>query len=281
MRILAPVLGASWTAELRVAIASIAMLGYMAATRQAMQFRIHWKPYLVLGVLNSALPATLYAWAALALPAGYSAILNATTPLWGALIGAAALGDRLTPRKCCGLIIGIIGVAFLVRLGPARFSPPFLLAAVACIVATLCYALASAYAKKKATGIAPAKMATGSQFAAALILLPALPLSPVRGEVTPFIVAIMLVLALLCTAVAYFLYFRLITDIGPVRALTVTFLIPLFALIWGAVFLHEEVNLNTLAGCGLVVWATWLVAFGAPAAGKAAAGPDQLPRLDK
>lgn len=78
-------------------------------------------------------------------------------------------------------------------------------------------------------------------------------------------------LALLCSAVAYFIYFRLIADLGPTKALTVTFLIPLFALVWGGVFLDEAINLNTLIGCALVVLATWLVLFpGKSRAGKIA-----------
>jgi len=261
MRIVAPVLGALWTAEVRVAVAGIAMLGFMLLTGRAMQFRVHWKQYLVLGTLNSAMPFALFSYAALTLPAGYSAILNATSPLWGALVGAAVLGETLTARKVAGMVTGVAGVAFLVRLGPAEFSPQVLLSALACVAAALCYGIAGAYSKKKSSGIAPPMMATGSQLGAALVLLPFLPLSPIRGEVTPFVMMIALMLALLCSAVAYFIYFRLIADVGPTKALTVTFLIPLFALVWGAVFLHEEINFNTLVGCALVVLATWLVVF--------------------
>lgn len=261
MRILAPVLGALWTAEVRVALAGIAMLLLLAATGRAMHFRTNWRPYLILGIFNSAVPFALYSYAALTLPAGYSAILNATSPLWGALVGAAVLGETLTARKLGGLACGIAGVVFLVRLGPAQFTPQLLLAACACIGAALCYALAGAYSKKKAAGIAPPLMATGSQLGAALVLLPFLPLAPVRGEITPFIVLIAALLALLCSAVAYFIYFRLIADVGPTNALTVTFLIPLFAMIWGVLFLNEAVSFNTLAGGALVVLATWLVAF--------------------
>ncbi|RZI43409.1 EamA/RhaT family transporter [Herbaspirillum sp. HC18] len=269
MRIVAPVLGALWTAEVRVAIAGVAMLIFMQATKRAMHFRSNWPHYLVLGTLNSALPFALYSWAALTLPAGYSAILNATSPLWGALVGAAVLGETLTPRKIAGLATGVAGVAFLVRLGPAEFSPQVMLAALACVAAALCYGIAGAYSKKKSSGIAPPLMATGSQLGAALVLLPFLPLSPIRGEVTPFVMMIAAMLALLCSAVAYFIYFRLIADIGPTKALTVTFLIPLFAMVWGALFLHETINLNTLIGCALVVLATWLVVFQpAPAVAK-------------
>jgi len=261
MRIAAPVLGALWTAEIRVAVAGLAMLGFMLLTHRPMQFRTNWKQYLVLGTMNSALPFALFSYAALTLPAGYSAILNATSPLWGALVGAAVLGETLTPRKIAGLVTGVVGVAFLVRLGPAQFSPEVLLAALACVSAALCYGIAGAYSKKKSSGIAPPLMATGSQLGAALVLLPFLPLSPIRGEVTPFVMLITLLLALLCSAVAYFIYFRLIADIGPTKALTVTFLIPLFALVWGTLFLGEAVNLNTVIGCGMVVLATWLVVF--------------------
>jgi len=272
MRIIAPVLGALWTAEVRVALAGVAMLAFMAATGRAMQFGTNWKQYLVVGTLNSALPFALFSFAALTLPAGYSAIVNATSPLWGALIGAAVLGEKLTSRKIAGLVIGVVGVAFLVRLGPAQFSQEVLIAAFACVGAAMCYGIAGAYSKKASLSIAPPLMATGSQLGAALVLLPFLPLSPVRSEITPLIALTACALALLCSAVAYFIYFRLIADLGPTKALTVTFLIPLFALLWGALFLNESINANTLIGCALVVLATWLVVFqGSPATVKSAA----------
>jgi drug/metabolite transporter (DMT)-like permease len=261
MRILAPVLGPLWTAEIRVAVAGAAMLLLMMVMRREMRFGSNWKQYLVLGALNSALPFALFSYAALTLPAGYSAIVNATSPLWGALVGALVLGEKLTTRKTAGLFIGIAGVAFLVRLGPAQFTPQVLTAALACIGAAICYAIGGAYSKKKSAGIAPPLMATGSQLGAALVLLPFLPLAPMRGEITPFIAVIACALALLCSAVAYFIYFRLLADVGPTKALTVTFLIPLFALAWGALFLGETINLNTLIGCSLVVLATWMVVF--------------------
>ncbi|WP_334187752.1 DMT family transporter [Noviherbaspirillum sp.] len=271
LRIVAPALGPLWTAESRVAIAGAAMLLFILAGGRSMHFGTSWRQYLILGTLNSALPFALFSYAALTLPAGYSAILNATSPLWGALVGAAVLGETLTARKITGLLIGIAGVAFLVRLGPAQFSPQVMVAAAACVLAALCYGIAGAYSKKASSGIAPPQMATGSQLGAALVLLPFLPLSPIRGEVTPMVIMIALVLALLCSAVAYFIYFRLIADLGPTKALTVTFLIPLFALIWGALFLGEAVTLNMLIGCAMVVLATWLVVFQPATAPKAVA----------
>ena len=261
MRILAPVLGVLWTVEARVGLAGLALLTYLAFTGQKMFFSTHWRQYLVLGLLNSAIPFVLFTFAALTIPAGYSAIINATSPLWGALIGALVLHETLTARKIGGLIIGVAGVAFLVRLGPVDVTLEVALAAGACASAALCYAIAGVFSKKAAQTLSSAQMATGSQLFAALVILPLLPLAPVTGPVTPFILLIAAALALLCSAVAYFIYFRLMVDIGPTKALTVTFLVPLFAVLWGAVFLGEHVTLTMLAGCAMVVAATWLVVF--------------------
>jgi len=261
IRMLAPAAGPLWTAELRVGIAAVAMLAGMALARRAMEFGKNWHHYMIIGLFNSALPFALFAYAALTLPAGYSAIVNATTPLWGALIGALILGERLTARKIGGLAVGIAGVAFLVRLGPVQFSAKVVLAVLACVGAAVCYGLAGTYSKKKSIGIAPNMMATGSQAASALLILPFLPLSPMRGTLTPSLLLVACALALLCTAIAYLLFFRLIVDLGPTKALTVTFLIPLFALLWGALFLHETITASMLTGCALVVMAMWLVVF--------------------
>jgi drug/metabolite transporter (DMT)-like permease len=261
MRVLAPAFGVAWTAELRCAIAGLAMLAYMIATGQEMQARTHWKSYFMLGIFSSALPACLFVYAALTLPSGYSAILNATSALWGTLIGAFVLDEKLTGRKIAGLLLGIMGVALVVRLGPIAFTVDVLIAALACIAAAVCYGIATTYTKKKSVAIPAPLMATGSQLAAALVVLPLLPFSPAPVQITPWLVLIMLALALLCSGLAYFIYFRLIVDVGPAKALTVTFLIPVFALVWGWLFLHETINLNALIGCGMVVLATWLVVF--------------------
>jgi len=259
MRVVAPVLGAVWTAEVRVTLAGIALLLLMLVTKRAMQFGQHWRAYLVLGLVNSALPFALYSYAALTIPAGYSAIVNATSPLWGALMGRVFLGEQLTIRKMLGMAVGVAGVALLVRLGPVAWSHELLLAVLACVGATVCYALAGIYSKKVSGQLSAMQMATGSQCGASIVLLPLLSVAPVQGEITSTIMIVAAALALLCSAVAYLIYFRLMADVGPTKALTVTFLIPLFALLWGFVFLHETITLSTLAGCVGVVLATWLV----------------------
>ncbi|NDI85373.1 DMT family transporter [Undibacterium crateris] len=262
MRVIAPVLGALWTAELRVAIAGLALSGWMLLTGKPQNWRQNWKSFLVLGAINSALPFAMYAYAAQHMPAGYSAIMNATTPLWGAVMGALFLSEAFTVRKLAGLLVGVLGVALLVKLGPVVWSTELMLALLACSGATVCYALAGVYTKKLSVNVNPLLMATASQLGAAFVLLPFLPLVPVQGEITTTVMALAVALALLCSAVAYLLYFRLIQDIGPTKALTVTFLIPLFALLWGAIFLGEHLTWSMAAGCAGVVLATWLVVSG-------------------
>lgn len=261
LRIVAPAFGTFWTAELRVAIAGAAMLLFLLATRRGLAVRAHWRDYLVLGLFNSALPFSLYAFAAVTLPAGYLAIVNATSPLWGVLVGAAMLGETPTPRKLAGLAAGVAGVVLLVRLGPAPVTPRLLVASAAGVGAAVSYAFAGALSKKATQRLSPLSMATGSQLGAAVCLLPfALPSAPPAAPGSTVIGAL-LGLALVCTSVAYVLYFKLIATVGPTRALTVTFLIPLFALFWAALLLHEPVTVNMLAGCAMVAVATWLVTF--------------------
>jgi drug/metabolite transporter (DMT)-like permease len=260
MRILAPVLGAVWTAELRVLIAGAAMLLFMLVAGRPMDFRANWKSYLMLGLFNSALPFVLYAYAAFTLPVGYLAIVNATAPLWGALLGLLVLREQLGPRKIGGLLLGVAGVGLLVRLGPVQVTPQVLLAVAACAGAALCYGIASVWSKKASIAIAPTMQATGSQLAAALMLLPFVPFAPVPGMPTTATVVAIATLALLCTAVAYFIFFRLLAEIGT-RALSVTFLIPVSAMAWGALFLDETITLHAAIGCALVMVATWLVIF--------------------
>lgn len=272
MRILSPVLGALWTTEIRIALAAVTLILLMLFTQRALNVREHWKHYLVIGIFNSAVPFPLFAYAALTIPAGYSAIMNATTPLWGALLAVAVFRERLTARKTLGLLTGIVGVAFLVRLGPVELTLRTVLAVGACLLAALCYAIAGTYSKKKSGAVPAPLMATGSQAAAAILLLPFAVSTPITGTVTPLIVLCAAGLALLCTALAYLLYFRLIADIGATRALTVTFLIPMFAILWGVLFLHEQVTLSMLFGCALVIAAMYLVVFQAkPAAAAKAA----------
>jgi drug/metabolite transporter (DMT)-like permease len=265
--VLVPALGPVVTASARVLIAGAALLAYCRATGFDTELRAHWREYLVIGIVNSAIPFVLFAFAALYIPASYSAILNAAAPLFGALLAPVFLGERLTTRKLAGLAAGIGVVVLVSNAGPLAAEPQFGAAVAACLVAALCYAAAGIHMKRRAGGTAPLAVAAWSQLFAGLALLPLAPLVPPAGEITPAIVAHMLALALLCSAVAYLLHYRLIADVGPSRALTVTFLIPVFGMLWGALFLGEAISSPMLAGCALIVGGTAMV-LRPPAAGR-------------
>ena len=252
-------IGPLWLTELRVGIAAIAMLIYARATGFALSPRLNWQPYLVLGVLNTALPWGLYAWSGKHIGASYMAILNAAAPWFAAICGAIWLGEKLSWRKLLGLALGMLGVALLVGFGPIAVSPEVLLAVLACISATACYALAGVYVKKRAGKIAPRALTVGSLIAASLVVMPFLPAPPAAAAFTWQVTLAVLGISLVCSAAAYLIYFRLIANIGPTRTFTVTFLIPVFGTLWGALFLGEPVGLSTLAGGAVIVIATALV----------------------
>jgi len=259
MRTLAPVLGPVLTADSRVMIAGIALVAWFRITGFDAGLRRHWRHFLVIGVLNSALPFLLFAFAAVHLPASYSAILNAAAPLFSVLLSALWLDERLTAPRIAGLAAGVGGVALVTRAGPVVPDAQFGWAVAACLAGALCYALAGIYIKRRAAGVKPMAIAGWSQVFAAAALLPLTPFAPAPGVVTGTVVVNVLGLALLCSAAAYLLYYRLIADLGPSRAMSVTFLIPLFGMTWSALLLDETITLPMLAGCALIVGGTLLV----------------------
>ena len=229
---------------------------------------------MALGVVNSAIPFVMYSLAARVLPANYSAIFNATTPMMGVLIGALFFGERLTLNKALGVLAGIAGVTVLTGAGPVALTPQVVFGAVACLIATACYGLASFLTRAWITGkggLDSKLVALGSQFGAACAMLPVFAYSwlteaQIPVFQVPFNVCLSLLgLGLLCTAFAYILYFQLIADIGPVRSLTVTFLIPLFGALWGVLLLGEHLTSAHLLGGVLIGAAIWLVLRPAPA----------------
>jgi drug/metabolite transporter (DMT)-like permease len=259
IRVLAPALGPILTAASRVLIAGTVLVLYCRAAGHSADLHRYWRQYAVIGVVNSSLPFVLYAFAALHIPASYSVILNSTTPLFTALLAVPFLGERLTWAKIAGLVAGAVGVALVSRAGPVVPDLWFGAAVAACLGATLCYAVSSIYMKKHAAGAKPLAIAGWSQVFAGLVLLPVLPFAPPPGPITPLIVANVLGLALVCSSIAYVLYYRLIADVGPTRALTVAFLMPAFGMLWGALLLAETITWPMIAGCALIVGGTGAV----------------------
>ncbi|MFH1143297.1 MAG: DMT family transporter [Candidatus Eisenbacteria bacterium] len=256
IRLLAPAIGVMMTVESRVAIAGAALILYCRLSGVPVGWRRNGKHYLAIGVINSAAPFLLYAFAALHLPASYSVILNSSAPLFGAVFAAAWLGETLTVRKILALLLGAAGVALVARAGPVAFTPLTALAFGACMLAAACYGLAGVYVKKMAAGAPPPAIAGASHVAAAAVLLAPTLVFRHEAVVTPALAGNVLTLALLCSAIAYLLYFRLIADIGPTKSLTVTFLMPAFGMVWGAIFLHEAITPAMIAGCALILLGT-------------------------
>ena len=256
MRFGAKELGVFATSGLRVAIAALFLLPIVLLRGHGPSLRQHWKLTFFVGILNSAIPFACFSFALLSISTGLSSILNATTPLFGAFIAWLWLKDRPTGSRAVGLLIGFAGVAML-AWNKASFTPdasgnstgwPVL----ACLLATLCYGISASFTKRYMAGLPSLVSATGSQLGAAIGLVPLAwwfwPQHAVSLSAWLSVVA----LGVLCTGVAYILYFRLIERAGPARALSVTFTIPVFALLYGVLLLDEVVT-SWMLVCGLVI----------------------------
>ncbi len=264
IRIAVPVFGPTALVVGRVLVAALILATYARLRRHPLRLGERWRAYLVLGLINAALPFVLVAIAELSIPASLAAMLNATTPLWGAMAAAWWLGDRLTLRKGLGLSGGVVGVAVVVGWAPLPLTGPALLGVTLMVLATLCYGLGGVYTRKAFAGVAPLELAVGQQFVASILLLPAVFAFPPVALPTLEAIIALLVLAVGGTAIAYLLYFWLIERVGPTATLSVTFLIPVFGIIWSALILGEPLGLGQLVGLGLVLFSLTLAA-GTPA----------------
>ena len=262
IRIGAPEFGAIPLAGLRVIGAALVLMPLLMLRGEVRSLIRHWKAILLVGVTNSALPFMCFSYAALTITAGLSAIFNAASPLFGAAIAWLWLRDRLTPPRMLGLLIGFLGVAGLAysraSLKAGADDTGAMLAVLACVVATVSYGFSANFTKRYLTGVPPMAVAAGSQLGAALVLIvPTIALWPSTAPGAAAWTNLAL-LAVVCTGVAYILYFRLIAHVGPANAITVTFLIPAFAVVWGAIFLGETLTLQMIVGCAVILLGTSL-----------------------
>jgi drug/metabolite transporter (DMT)-like permease len=254
-RISAPVLGPAILVECRVSLAMLLLLLVAWVMRKPLNARTHWRHYLMLGVFNTAIPFLLFAYAAQTLSAAEMSILNATSPIWGAVIGVIWKRHTITKRSMLGLGLGIIGVALVVGLDRVSTQPGAGSAIAAGLLAALCFGLATNYAKT-AKHVDSFSNAHGSMWAAALFIAPAMPFASPYASPSVGVILAVLAVGLVCTGLALLLYFRLIRDIGATSALTVTFLIPVFGIMWGHLFLHEVITVGMIIGAGIVLFGT-------------------------
>jgi drug/metabolite transporter (DMT)-like permease len=258
MRLGAAEFGPVALSAVRVAGAALVLLPLLRWRGQVGELRRHWRSIFVVGITNSALPFLCFSYAALSISAGLSSIFNASSPLFGAVIGWLWLKDRPGAARVAGLVIGFAGVLGLAWEKASFKAGGSGWAIVACLAAALMYGLSANYTKRRLQGVAPLAVAAGSQLAAALVLaLPALWWWPATMP-SARAWSMVALLALLCTGVAYLMYFRLIAHVGPANAIAVTFLIPAFAVLWGGLFLAESPSTAMVVGCAVILLGTAL-----------------------
>ena len=259
IRVAVTALGPFVLVALRVGLAALVLTLFAAVTRRALKLRGKWGPLLFLGFANTAVPFSLISASEVHLTASLAAILNSTTVLFTALVAAVWLGDPLTPKKIVGVLLGIFGVAALVGWDPLPLTPAVLLSVAAVLGASLCYGVGGVYTKRTFSGVPPLTLAVGQQTAAAAVMIP-VAATDLPNE-APSVAAALCVLglAVLSTAVAYLLFFYLITNAGPTATSTVTLIVPVVGLIFGVLFLGEPVGVGTVVGLGVILFSVVLI----------------------
>ncbi len=263
MRISTPEFGPVALVAVRVTCAAVVMLPLLASSRALVEaVRQHWRPLALMGLVNTAIPFCLFAYSTLALPAGFSAVLNATAALWGPIIGWKFFGTRITQRATLGFGIGFVGVVVMVSDKLLRTEVTELDAVVwsvlACLLATACYGFSANYSRERFANVPSLAVAGGSQLFAAAALIPVGAVSWPATIPSTQAWACAVVLGLVCTAIAYLLYFRLLGRLGAPKSITVTLLIPVFGVLLGIVFLDERLTITAIGGACLVVAGTAL-----------------------
>lgn len=258
MRVATPEFGPVPLIAVRVAIAALVLTPMLAARGGLRELRGNALPLLVIGVISAALPFSFLAFATLSLTAGFTSILNATAPFFAAIVAYLWLGDRLSRLRVMGLVIGFGGVLILVWGRASIKGDGAMLAMASGIAAALCYGIAANYTKVRLSHIGPLATATGCQIGAAICWLPLAVLRVPRAMPSPRAWLMVAALGVFCTAMAYILYFRLIARLGPARAVTVTFLVPAFGMLWGRLFLKEGVTWQMIVGTAVILVGTSL-----------------------
>ena len=258
LRIASPVLGPYVLTALRLGLAALTLAIIMRLVRHHWPLP-HWRELLVLAILSVAVPFLLFSWSALYLPAGYSALLNSTGILFGTFWAAWMKEDTLTPRKLLGCLLGVIGVGLIVKLGPVPLTPSVLLAVLGCITAAACFGISTTFMKRSLSRMQPLQVAAGIHGLAFVTLLPAALWSLPQARFTPGVLAIVALLGVVTSGLAYWAHLRIMAHVSPVAAMTPMFMVPLFGVAWGHVFLGEPLSSGTYIGGTMILLASALV----------------------
>lgn len=252
MRIAVPDIGPFPVAASRVALGAVVLWIFVTFTRKKLEWKSNWKHYFMVGVFNLAVPMFGFSYAAKSLPSAYSAIMNATVPFWTALIATFIYGDPITRRTGFGIFLGLLGVAWISRAGSLRLGSEQAIAFLACLIASMSYAFTANYVKRNAATVSPVKLTTGGMLIASALLIPAgLYFLPDHWP-APVTWFAMFTLSIVCTAIAFLIFYDLVQKIGMNRAVLVTFLIPVFGALWAVVFLKENLHVSMIIGAALI-----------------------------
>lgn len=258
IRIASPVLGPNVLAILRVGAATITL----AILMRALQHRWpvgHWKELAFIGALSVAAPFSLFAWAALNLPAGYSALLNSTAVIFGVFASAWLKEDTLTARKLVGCGFGFAGVALIVSLGPVEPSAKVIISALAGVAASACYGISTPLMKRALSRMQPLQIAAGIHAMAMLMLLPGAAWTLPQAHFTAPALAAVAVMGVVTSGLAYWAHMRILAQVTPIAAMSPIFMVPLFGVAWGHLVLGEQLGTGIFAGGALVLVASALI----------------------
>ncbi|MFK7863063.1 MAG: DMT family transporter [Pseudohongiellaceae bacterium] len=255
LRIAAPVLGPVFLIEMRVVSALIVLLPICFAMGKHVEVIQNWRSILLVSVTNMTIPFCLLAFASLSIGAGFASVLNSTVPFFAAIIGYVFWSQRMTRLAVVGLFVGFFGVIVLV-IDPNSDSPlqDNGLAIFAGITAAFFYGTAVNLTVHKLKGVSGISITVGSLFFSSLCLLPfAIQFIPSQTPAAPIWFSV-IALGVLCTGIAFLMFYRLIGRIGSHNAISSTFMTPLFSIIWGALFLGEAITLQRIIGCLLILF---------------------------
>ena len=253
MRYAVPHLGPILMIELRVAIAGLALAAWVSASGGRIGWREHWRAYLFVGAIGLALPFVLIAKALESIDASTAAILNALSPLWASIVAAIWIRDPITPAKAAGIALCLVGTAVLVGWTPSPMSSRELLAAAMSVAATAVYGYTIVFTKVRLKSAKPMATSAATLLFAAAALLPFTHTDRDLAAVPTNAWLAVLGLAVVSTTVAFIFYYRLIADVGPVKAITVTLLVPIFGMLWGVLFLGEPLTAGRVSGCAIIL----------------------------
>lgn len=260
MRIASPALGPLMTAFVRIFLGGAALFLFARSRGIDFAWKRNARVYIIIGIVNTAVPFALFSWAALHIPSAYSATMNAMAPIFTGLFAFLLMSERLSAARIGAFVLGLFGVAVLVRIGPTAITADVIFGILAGMSAAVCYGFAAVFTRMRASAIPPLATATGSQFSAALALLPFaltdLPHSLAHGTGSALLAVVLL--GIVCTGLAYALFFQLIAAEGPSKAVMVTFLIPAAASMWAWLFLGEPITAGMVTGLAIVLCATAL-----------------------